>query len=329
MSDNFEIRNGMRQGAILSPLLFSIYLNPLLNKINKCNTGCDLGDNASKIFAYADDLVVLSPTLGGLKEIINHIASYSDNYQINFNAEKSFILPYSYHLSEFDINVELNGSQIKMVNHVEHLGFFMSSGRYSYEFDNIIKDMNVKTNVLRSNFSCMSLGCKVKLFKAHCLHLYGCELWDLSDRNLTRLEITWKKCIKSLLNLDIRTRSKLLPSIIDGKNVILEIYGRQLNFFIKGLNHYDENINFYFKHSLLSNCSYTVTNLNKILSHCEIPFLSIFDNKRIIIKKPKIEDEWKMNLIKELCYSYIRDFKLFEILYRSQIYILLKFLCTE
>ena len=236
-------------------------------------------------------------------------------------------MPYSYHGGKFDISIELEGSQIKIVNNDEHLGFFMSSGRNFYVFDNVIKDMKVKTNVLKSNFSCLSLDCKVRLFKAHCMHLYGCELWDLSDRNLKRLEITRKKCIKSFLNLDIRTRSKLLPSIINGKNVIQEIYGRQLNFFIKGINHNDNHINFYFKNSLLSKSSYAVTNLNKILLQCEIPFLSIFENRKIVIEKPIIEDEWRVNIIKELC--YLRDFKQFEILNMNQIYILLKSLCTE
>ena len=65
----------------------------------------------------------------------------------------------------------MNNSKIEVVNEVKHLGFYVNDNRNIYDFNNIIHDMKIKSNVLRSNFSILNHKSKVKLFKSHCLHL--------------------------------------------------------------------------------------------------------------------------------------------------------------
>ena len=42
LSESFYVSNGVRQGSVLSPLLFSIYLVDLLGKLNDNGVGCHL-----------------------------------------------------------------------------------------------------------------------------------------------------------------------------------------------------------------------------------------------------------------------------------------------
>ena len=63
MSSSFKLRNGVRQGGILSPILFNIYIESLIGKISKSNLGCKLGIIRSNIIVYADDSVLLSPSI--------------------------------------------------------------------------------------------------------------------------------------------------------------------------------------------------------------------------------------------------------------------------
>lgn len=54
--------NGVRQGGILSPLLFNLYLYDLSRQLNQCRTGCMVGDRLINHLVYADDLVIMSPS---------------------------------------------------------------------------------------------------------------------------------------------------------------------------------------------------------------------------------------------------------------------------
>jgi len=59
----YKILNGVRQGAVLSPVLFSIYFDKLIHALKAAKYGCYIGFCFVGVLAYADDLVLLEPRL--------------------------------------------------------------------------------------------------------------------------------------------------------------------------------------------------------------------------------------------------------------------------
>ena len=60
VSSKFTVSNGVRQGGILSPFLFNIYMDDLSVNLKKCPTGCIAGGTIVNNLMYADDIVLLS-----------------------------------------------------------------------------------------------------------------------------------------------------------------------------------------------------------------------------------------------------------------------------
>ena len=92
-SDQFTVANGVRQGGVLSPILFSIYLDSLLNDLQRRGIGCFWDHHFVGALAYADDVVLLAPCPSALRmQICERFASSNGLY---FNPGKTQLIKFS------------------------------------------------------------------------------------------------------------------------------------------------------------------------------------------------------------------------------------------
>ena len=67
-SELFHVSNGVRQGGVLSPYLFAVYLDDLSNELNNIKAGCYIGEVLLNHLMFADDTCVLFSLYVGCKE---------------------------------------------------------------------------------------------------------------------------------------------------------------------------------------------------------------------------------------------------------------------
>ena len=96
MSQTCVISNGVKQGGVLSPILYSVYVNNLIKILRDSKIGCMYNNEYMGIFTYADDISLLCPTLSGIQKMLHICEEYAFNHKITFNATKSQLLYFSY-----------------------------------------------------------------------------------------------------------------------------------------------------------------------------------------------------------------------------------------
>ncbi len=67
----FSVLNGVKQGGVLSPVLFAVYIDGLLKWLSKSGVGCYMGNKFMGAVSFADDIKLLTPTFIGLKKLVS------------------------------------------------------------------------------------------------------------------------------------------------------------------------------------------------------------------------------------------------------------------
>ena len=70
-SSQFRVGCGVRQGGILSPLLFNIYIDDLIDILSKSGYSCYVSNLFFGCILYADDIILLSPSVYGLQNMLD------------------------------------------------------------------------------------------------------------------------------------------------------------------------------------------------------------------------------------------------------------------
>lgn len=89
VSKYFLAINGVKQGGVLSPVLFCLCIDCQLIALTKAGVGCLLGKNEVGTLAYADSIVLLARTASALCIMLAICDEYANDFSILFNVSKS------------------------------------------------------------------------------------------------------------------------------------------------------------------------------------------------------------------------------------------------
>ena len=249
LSSPFTVSNGVRQGGILSPFLFNVYMDELSTRLNKFSIGCVVGSLRINHIMFADDLVLVSPSTRGLSILLYECEKYGIECDILFNPKKSavmFIKP------EFMKNVKMpdfkiNDTIIDVVNKYTYLGHIICESLLDdLDIARQRKKIFAQGNCLLRKFYMCTIDVKVTLFKSYCSSFYTAQLWTNYTQNaINKLYIAYHNTLKLLIGVNKREHTrpicvslnvKFCPALI--RNLMFKFMSRLLtstNTIIKAL----------------------------------------------------------------------------------------------
>jgi hypothetical protein len=120
---------GVRQGSILSPMLFSVYVDELLLRLHNSKLGCQIKYVNFNSFMYADDLLLLSISAYDLQKMIDMCEIELSNIDMCVNVNKSSCVRVGPRYNVFATPVHINNKPIKWSNELKYLGVTMLAGK--------------------------------------------------------------------------------------------------------------------------------------------------------------------------------------------------------
>ena len=241
VSDVCPVTNGVKQGGVLSPILFVNYIDELFTRLRGIGVGCHIGGKFCGGFGYADDVTLLAPTRNSLKCLLSECISFAKEFDLLFNVDKSKYLIFDKSPGDVNGNIVFDGINLCNVDKDFHLGNVLGKSVNKDRIFTTVSDFYRRFNLFYSSFSDVNTSVKYLLFKTYCMPLYGSQLWDFSSKDCQLFYIAWRKAVRRLLGIDNKTHNHLLHLLCDDAPVDVQLHKRFMKFFHKAIN----STNFY------------------------------------------------------------------------------------
>ena len=143
LTNFFNYCGGVRQGCLLSPLLFSLYINDLVTHLeNEGVAGVELPDIMLCAMFYADDLILLAENEHDLKLQMKALGNYTNRWDMEINSCKRKVMVFNYpkKRKEGDILDKINNHNIHITNSYKYFGIIINNKHSFKDHMNMIID---------------------------------------------------------------------------------------------------------------------------------------------------------------------------------------------
>ena len=312
LSDTFPLGNGVKQGGVLSPRLYCIYTDDLFTLMRKSKTGCWISGGFVGILGYADDLILLSPSLDGLQEMIRTCEDYARSLNLSFSTNvnpkkcKTKCMAFLRHERNLK-SITLEGKCLPWVKTARHLGCKINDNiRISSLNDDLMEKRAIyvnKVNELTQEFYFAHPLTKVKINNIFNTYFNGSVLWNLFGVEATRLEKSWNVSQRIMLGIPRNSHRYFIEPLSDTKHIMFSLYKRYVKF-IDSIRTSSKAILRKMLsvviHDCRSNTGQNLRKLMKIAGKSKVDDIRKSDFEDLIYNDIPEGNEWKIKLAEEI-----------------------------
>ena len=231
-SRSFRVLTGVRQGGILSPGLFVVYIDDLLIALRKSGVGCHVIGHFVAAIMYADDLALIAPTRSALQKLLDICQDYGTEWCITYNPSKTMAMLFGKPVTPGQLY--LNGSSIKFVSECKYLGVYVIAGRFfSASLNKPLSSFRCSANTILNVLNQPSEPVLLKLLYTNCVPVmtYACEIRMYGPNEMDKMDVALNDCIRKIFTYDRWESTRLLQESF-GYSSITEIFAKRQASFI-------------------------------------------------------------------------------------------------
>ena len=216
LSERFEVNVGLRQGCVMSPWLFNVFMDGVVREVNMRTLGRGLGmkeRNGSEWevsqLLFADDTAMVASTEERLQRLVDEFGAVCERRKLRVNVGKSKVMVCSRGGGRARLDVRLNGEVLEEVGSFKYLGSVISKG------GGVSEDVSQRVNAGAAAYGAMKsiwrekeVGMRVKkgLYESIIVPtvMYGGESWGLRKKEERRLNVMEMNCLRNMCGVSRR-----------------------------------------------------------------------------------------------------------------------------
>ena len=213
-SSYFTLSNGVKQGGILSPHPFNVYMDDLSVNLNKLQIGCLYAGTLINHLMYADDLCIFSPNVAALRKLTDCCAKYGELFNFTYNAKKSFCMVIDNKLQDMKNAhcIQLNKHPLPYTTKCKYLGHIINNNLT--DDDDIARKkrcLYAQANVSAQKFCLCNISTNIILFQVYLAPMYTSSLWcKLKKYSLKSIIVAYNNSLRILINLPSRCSASFM-----------------------------------------------------------------------------------------------------------------------
>ena len=238
-SNEYPIQQGVKQGGVLSPTLYKLYVNNLLNSLKRSRLGTSIGTIYSGVPTCADDILLLSQDPVELQAMLDMCYDYSIDHKYQLHPTKSvvnhFCFPRNHGLRA--TSWYLGTSEVSVNNTFTHLGLDWKSGKAAPDMEGRVSAAR------RSAYSLLGVGLHghngldpgtcMSLIQAYIVPrlLHGLEATVPSRKDMDMLDLFYRKLLRQIQGLPESTATEAVYLLLGAIPIEAVLHKRALSLF--------------------------------------------------------------------------------------------------
>ena len=237
-SESFEVKVGLRQGCVMSPWLFNLFMDGVVREINARLGERGLGlieGNGGRNWVlnqvlFADDTALVADSEEGLQQLVTEFGRVCNRRKLKVNVGKSKVMRCTKTRNGVGLQINLEGEGLEEVESFKYLGSQMTwEGDVEQEVNSRVRDAGRVMGGMKKLWSNRELGMEVKrgLYESIIVPtaLYGAETWGMKVAEKKRLNVLEMKCLRNMCGVTIWDR-QYNDDIRRRAGVLLELSNR-------------------------------------------------------------------------------------------------------
>ena len=232
-SEYFHVLSGTKQGGVLSPKIFTLYMDELIRRLRDKGIGCHVMNLFLACLLYADDMCLIAPSRGAMQKMLDICVNFCDEFCLSFNIKKSKVMVFGNTKGKNVTPLTLYDKPLEFVPQWTNLGVTIVAGSsLTFSCKKELSSFYRSLNSLLSSIQKPNELVLMKLLYTNCVPVltHGAEVKIIPNQELNDCNVALNNGIRRIFSYNRWESTRYLRQQLSFPNITEIFHSRSRKF---------------------------------------------------------------------------------------------------